>query len=341
VRKSILPWVVSLVCWFPGLAVSDAVNCDRKTRQQWDEGEAKILRGVILPELVALPDYAQIRDAFEGAIANDPAAATPLAVMVGHANEDAACAAAAALGRFPSPEAATVLKRAFDTDTRDWVRSGALAGLERMRDPEVGALAVRALSDTAPQVQVAGAATLSSLGDGRYGAALVAYYDQHQDEPVILEWLGCVGDAPGSTVVRDRLLAEATNRALDFSKRVRAAHGLEQMGLADLVRRLLDREKGDQTHQSLGVVEGELHELAAKKGITIQSQAGVDALLRDADLGRHRQDMWNRAVRVKFIREGEIRASSDGPDGIPSNNDDLTTAESYSAWAFRVLPEQF
>jgi hypothetical protein len=210
-----------------------------------------------------------------------------------------------------------------------------------MRDPEAGALAARALSDPAPQVQVAGAATLSSLGDGRYGAALVAYYDTHEGERVILEWLGCVGDAPGSTLVRDRLLAEANNRALDFSKRVLAAHALEEMGHADLVRRLLDREKGDQTHQSLGVVQFELRELAASRGITLRSQAGVDGLLRDAELGRHRKDMWDRAIRVKFIREGEIRTSSDGPDGIAGNDDDLTSAESYGAWAHRLFPEQF
>jgi hypothetical protein len=57
--------------------VSGTANCDRKTRQQWDEGEAKILRGVILPDLVALPDYAQVREVFEKAMANDPAVAKP------------------------------------------------------------------------------------------------------------------------------------------------------------------------------------------------------------------------------------------------------------------------
>jgi len=340
-RNSILPLVFVLLSCCPGLVFSGAADCDRKTPQQWDEDETRILRTVILPDLTALPDYAQIRDVFEKAIARDPAAANPLLTLISHANEDVAGSAAAALGRFPSPEAATALKHAFDTDTRNWVRIGALAGLERMRDPDAGAFAARALSDADLQLQVAGGTTLASLGDGRYGAALVAYYDGHQDERVILELLGCVGDAPGSTVVRDRLLAEANNKALDFSKRVRAAHGLEEMGLADLVRRILDREKGNQTHQRLRTTEGAIRRLAAKRGITIRSQADVDTLLRDANLGHHGDDLWNHPIRARFIREGEIRASSDGPDGIPGNDDDLTSAESYGAWAFRVFPEQF
>ena len=142
-------------------------------------------------------------------------------------------------------------------------------------------------------------------------------------------------------MVRDRLLAEANNKALDFSRRVRAAYGLEEMGLADLVRRTLDRQKGIQTHQSLGTTEGAIRRLAAKRGMTLRSQADVDTLLRDANLGHHGDDMWGRPIRVKFIREGQFRASSDGPDGVPGNDDDLTTPESYGAWAYRVFPEQF
>lgn len=340
-RNSVLPWACVLLLCSPGVLFSGAADCDRKTPQEWDTEEAEILRSVTYPEVKLLADYAQVRDVFERAIANDATAAAALSSMVGHSNEEAAAAAAAALGRFPSPGAASRLKQAFDADARAGVRTGALAGLLRMHDPETGLLAVRALSDPALEMQVAGALTLRNLRDGRYGAALVAYYDQHPKERRLLEWLGCVGDAPGSTVVRDRLLAEANNKALDFSKRVRAAYGLEEMGHAALVRRILDRQKGDQTHQSLGVVEDEVRELAARRGLTIPSQPDVDALLRDADLERHRKDMWDHPIRVKIIREGEIRASSDGPDGVPGSEDDLTTPESYGAWAYRVFPEQF
>jgi hypothetical protein len=120
-----------------------------------------------------------------------------------------------------------------------------------------------------------------------------------------------------------------------------AANGLEKMGHAALVRRILDREMGDQTHQSLGVVESELRDLAAKGSTPIRNQSDVDALLQSSDLGRHRQDMWDNPIRVRFIRQGQIEASSDGPDGLPGTNDDLTSSESYGAWAFRVFPEQF
>jgi hypothetical protein len=341
VTNRVLLRVFAFLLCLPRLAFSGAVDCGRKTPQQWDEGEARILRTAILPELTTLTDYAQIRDVFEKAIAGDPAAASGVSILIGHSNDDVAGFAAAALGRFPSAEAARLLKETFDTDGRHWVRIGALAGLERMGDPETGAYAVRALSDAHPQVQAAGGATITSLGDSRYGPALLAYYDQHKNERVILEWLGCVGDAPGSTVVRDLLLTEANNKALDFSRRVRAAYGLEEMGHADLVRRILDRQKGDQSHQTVRTTEGAIRRLAAKRGMTIRSQADVDTLLVDANLGHHGDDMWGHPIRVKFIREDQILASSDGPDGVLGTEDDLTSTESYGAWAYRVFPEQF
>jgi hypothetical protein len=317
------------------------VNCGRKTAQEWDEGEAHALRSVVLPELTELPSYAEISAAFEKAIASDPSAAASLLSLVSHANEDVAASSAAALGRFPTPAVSSRLKHVFETETRTWVRIGALVGLERVRDPEAGHLAARALSDPDLLIQAAGGAAIVRLGDTRFGPELIAYYEEHRDEQVILEWLGCVGDAPGSTVVRDRLLAEANNKTLDFSRRVRAARGLEEMGQAALVQRVLDRQKGNQTHQSLGATIGAVRRLAAKKGLPIRNQADVDALLREANLGHHGDDLWGHPIRLGFVREGVTQASSDGPDSVPETEDDLTSSESYGAWAFRVFPEQF
>jgi hypothetical protein len=339
VRRIASSWYAFLVvlCCPGALAAGD---CDRKTTRQWDEGEASILRGSVLPKLAALPDHERIRDAFEKAIAGDPAAGPMLLDLVGHTNKDVAAFAAAALGRFPSPEATSRLKLAFEKESRDWVRIGALAGLQRMRDPDVGSLAVSALSDPSEQVRVTGGTVLAALGDGRYGDRVLALYELHPDDEIILDWLGCVGDAPGSTVVQDRLVADANNKSLRREKRVRAARALEEMGQADLVRRILDWDKGDQTHQRLGVIEGAIMRAAARKGVVIESQATVDALLRESNLA-HPDDMWHHLIRLKFVREGEIRASSDGPDRDPNTPDDLTTAESYGAWARRVFPDVF
>jgi hypothetical protein len=337
--KNVSRWLALFVLL--GLAASVmAADCEKGWRERWDPGEADILRTTVLPTLTALPDFAQIKDVFDKALANDPTAAAALMDLVGHANEDVAASAAAALGRFPSPAAASRLKQAFNTETRVDVRSSALGGLVRMGDPEAGALAARALSDPNLEMQVAGAFDLRRLRDSRYGAPLLAYYRQHPDEWSLLEWVGCLGDAPGSTTVRDGLMAEANNKSYDFKHRLAAAAGLEEMGFGQLVKGLLDRDKGDETHQRLGAIVGAIRRLAFKRGVTLKSQADVDTLLRDAAISK-RLDMWHRPIRVNFVREGEIRATSDGPDGVPDTPDDLSTAEPYQAWVYRLFRDQF
>jgi len=319
----------------------ESADCEDGWRERWDSGEADILRTTILPELTGLADYSHVEEVFELAMSGDEAASAPLMDLVGHTDEDVAASAASALGRFPSAEAAVRLKSAFNEDSRSWVRMGALYGLLRMNDAETGALAVQALSQPNLQLQAAAVSVLVRLRDSQYGPALFSFYESHRDERHLLESVGCLGDPPGSTVVRDGLLAEANNKSYDFAVRLAAADGLEEMGYGDLVKGLLDRDKGNPSYQSLEVVEFAVVELAASRNVVIKGQAEADILLGDADLGRDRLDMWHHPIRVHFVEEGVVRATSDGPDGLPNTEDDLSTDESYRAWAYRVFPDQY
>jgi hypothetical protein len=191
----------------------------------------------------------------------------------------------------------------------------------------------------------AGIGALELLDDSANSGALLGFLDQHSDslDPDWLTIIGRLGDPPGSTAVRDRLLAEAANKRRHFDIRVGAARGLESMGLGGLepANRILDLERADATAQSLIVVEGEVSDLAAKRAVTIKSQAAVEALLRDADLGSHRVDGWGRPLRVRFVSDGIFDVVSDGPDRVPGTTDDISLSEPFAMYRRRVFGDLF
>jgi hypothetical protein len=170
---------------------------------------------------------------------------------------------------------------------------------------------------------------------------MLQYYERHPDEvdDDALESLGKLGDPPGSTVVRDRLLAEVNNKRRKLDLRYGAALGLKAMGMAELARPVLDIKKALNTHSNLGVVKNAMGRLAAEKGVKITSQTAVDVLLRDVE--GEKQDLWNRPLRAGFVSENLFHVVSDGPDMTPATQDDLSTAEDVSAYLYRVFPDQF
>ena len=218
----------------------------------WDTREARGVRQVIYPALEHLPDFLQIKETFEKGLLGDASAVPALAALVRHANEDVASTAAQMLGRFPSDTASATLKDSYATEARVMVRVNALAGLARMRDPAAASLALAALADGNEMIQGGGLGALQALGDSAHSQAILQYLDAHPAEATgdLLESLGKLGDPPGSTGVRDRLLTEANNKRNTFAYRYRAALGLQTMGLADLVKPLLDYSKAENTNMS-------------------------------------------------------------------------------------------
>jgi hypothetical protein len=311
----------------------------------WDATMARVTRERTYRLIAGLPDFPEIRDAFERAFSDDASVAPELMRLVGHRDDAVAYTAAPLLGRFPSQAASSLLKHTYETEERLAVRIRALSGLVRMGDPAAPTLAIAALSSEVPGMPGAGIGALEPLGDSANSQALLGFLDQHADsmDPDWLEILGRLGDPPGSTAVRDRLLAEAVNKRRHFDVRVGAARGLEKMGLGGLepAHRILDLKRADATAQSLIVVEGEVSDLAAKRFDTIRSQTAVEALLRDADLGPHRVDEWGRLVRVKYVSEGVFDVISDGPDSAPETTDDISLAEPFRAYRTRVFGDLF
>ena len=105
--------------------------------------------------------------------------------------------------------------------------------------------------------------------------------------------MGKLGDPPGATAVRDRLLAEANKKSNDFALRYSSALGLQAMGLSDLVKPIIDFEKAQDTNSTLIVVKGAMEALAAKRGVTVKEQTEVEALLGDVDIpARRKRGEW-------------------------------------------------
>ena len=322
-----------------------AVALTAAADEAWDAREVRGVRQVIYPAIANLRDFLQIKETFEKGLAGDATAAPALATLVRHANEDAASTAAEMLGRFPSETASTVLKESYSKDPRLIVRAHALAGLARMKDAATASLAIAALFGDDEPMQGAGLRALELLGDSTHSAAILQYLDRHPEEISgdLLESLGRLGDPPGSTGVRDRLLAEANKKTSNFGLRYSAALGLQTMGFADRVKPILDYSKAEDTNSAMIVLKDAMGRLAATRGVTVKSQGDLDTLLRDADVSDkwYKTDLWKRPIRARFVSQGVFHVISDGPDMTPDTTDDLSSGESWTVYVRRVFPGLF
>lgn len=310
----------------------------------WDAREARGVRTTVYPAIEHLPDFVQVKETFEKALSGDAASAPALMLLLRHTNEDVASTAAQALGRFPSPAVSSALQDSYATDTRVMVRVNALAGLARMKDSVTAPLALAALAGEDETIQGGGLGALEALGDKAHSASILQYLELHPEEETgdLLEALGRLGDPPGSTAVRDKLVGEANDKLSPFAIRYRAALGLKAMGLADLVKPIIDISKANNTNSSLIILKSAMTKLAAQEKRQIRAQADVDALLRDVVVdSRRRKDEWGRPLRAKFASEASFHVISDGPDMIPQTADDLSTAEALDAYIDRAFPDQF
>jgi HEAT repeat protein len=322
-----------------GLLIVLPVRAD----QDWDEREGRAVRSMY-PAIQHLPDFPQIKETFEKGLSGDASVSAVLATLLKHANQDVATTAAQMLGRFPSAAASAALQESYNTEERLLVRVNALAGLARMKDPATAPLAVAALGGNDEAMQGAGLGALEALGDSAYSAAILLFYERHPDEISAdgLEALGKLGDPPGSTSVRDKLVGVANNKGSNFALRYGAALGVSAMGMGNLVKPILDIEKTRDSQSNLILVRRAMARLAGKKGVTVNSQSVVDALLRDVEVRqRDKQDLWKRPLRAKFVSQNLFHVVSDGPDMTPDTQDDISTAEDLNAYLDRVFPDQF
>ena len=310
----------------------------------WNEREARAVREDVCPAIEHLPDFTQIKATFEKGLSNDASAATALAALIGHANEDVASTAAQMLGRFPSPASSLALQNSYSADPRFLVRAAALAGLARMKDPAAATLSRAALQGNDEAMQGAALGALEGLGDPAHSSAILDYYTRHPGQVSAdgLKSLGELGDPPGSTAVRDRLMAEANNKSKTLDFRYQAALGLRAMGQEGLVKPIMDYVKAEVTNNRLITVKGLMEDLAATRGLTVKSQVDVDVLLHDiAVRGRDRVDEWDRPLRAKYVSPDVFHIVSDGPDMTPNTADDLSTAEALDRYLDRVFPDMF
>lgn len=339
-RKTLL-WAIGVAI---GAALSGMVTGAERW-EEWDARVARVTRERTYRTISDLADFPQIREAFERAFSGDASVAPQLMSLVRHRDGAVAYTAAQLLGRFPSEAASSLLKETYATEERLTVRVQALGGLVRMGDPSAKTLAIAALSSEDQFTQAVGAWALEVLGDSANSLALLAYLDRQGDaiDSESLEILGVLGDSPGSTTVRDRLLVEAANKQRNFGVRLGAARGLAKMGLGNhtLVRHVLDLDLADATIQSLLVVKSKVSRLAASSNVRVKSQEEAEALLRDANLGHHRLDGWGRSFRVKFVSEGVFHVVSDGPDMTPNTDDDMSSTEPFGAYQRRVFGDLF
>jgi len=315
------------------------------------EDEARIRAG-LYPKLAQLPDGAGIRSTFDKAFSGVPSAAPELMALLRHSDINVAHEAAHVLGRFSSAEAAAALKDVFANDSRGLVRGGALTGLRRMGDPETASLAVSALSDSNGLVQFVGVGVLGLLKDNRNSPAILNRLDSiEQLEPesrevmldAILETLGELGDPPGSTAVRDRLVSEANKKTNEWDVRLAAARALEAMGLADPARRVLDRLDARLTYRRMLNLEGGIARLASSRNLTIEGQSQLDSLLSElrASDPKDKDDYWGRPLRATFVSKGVFNVISDGPDKAAGTADDLSTGEAFNVYDLRVFADLF
>jgi HEAT repeat protein len=324
-----------------------AAQAGTSQEQDWNSRERESLEEVVYPQISNPRDLTSVKASFEKALAGDASAVPELSTLVGHTDSYVAMAAARALGRFPSSSSGALLKDTLRSESRGLVRGGALVGLARMRDPEAGSLARAALDDTNPTVVGAAVGALEELGDSANSLPLLRLYDKHPEETEVLKVAGALGDPPGSTAVRDKLVAEAFKTSNELETRMAAAFGLRAMGREDLAQPLFDWDSTLVTYKSLRSLEHVLSSLATQRGLAIKSQAEAerllqDALARDADFARlEGTDGWGHANRIQFVSDGQVRAVSNGPDGTSGTPDDITLTERIEAYKERVFPDLF
>jgi HEAT repeat protein len=313
--------------------------------EEWDRDQARAIREDVLPLVTRMPDGAAIGATFESALAGDVSTVPTLIPLMNHRNEDVAETAAQLLGHFSDPRASAALKKTLAGDPRVLIRAFALTALSRMRDPAASTLAVAALRGTDLMMKGAAINALGLIGDSRNAPALLAYLDEMASTGVLdtgaCEVLGELGDLPGSTAVRDRLLAEANKKTHEFDDRMSAAYALKKMGLGQLVARLLDRSTALATKDRLITMKGMIGRSAAAQGIEVRDQSSLDAVLAKIDAPKVRNDGWGHALRARLVAVGEIHVVSDGPDGAPNTTDDMSTAESFDAYDERLFGDLF
>jgi len=303
------------------------------------------LRGDLYPALKGLPDGASIKQSFERAMSGDASTVPALLGLLNHSNMHVAEWAARMLGRFGSPDVSQALKN-LTSDSRDLVRAGGLRGLFRMGDPATASIARAGLQDASYIIQIASLATLEGLGDGGNGAAVVVYLDSptRQVHPnVIFDTLEVLGDAPGSTVVVDRLAQEVNDKSRLMDVRAGAALAVEKLGRPDLGGRVLDRVNVRTAFETIDVAQFKVQRLATKQGVTISGQGQLDVLLSAIDVDGKKPvlDPWGRLVRGVFVSPGIFNVVSDGPDKTPKTVDDVSTAESFASYSSRMYADLF
>jgi hypothetical protein len=312
-----------------------------------DSIENNDLRGDLYPALKGLADGASIKQTFERAMSGDASTVPALLALLSHSDMQVAEWAARMLGRFGSPDVSQALKAvANDSSARVLVRAGALRGLFRMGDPSTASIATAGLQDLDYWIQIASLATLEGLGDSANSAAVVAFLDSptRQVHPsAIFDTLEVLGDAPGSTVVVDRLAREANDKSKLMDIRADAALALEKLGRPDLGGRVLDRVNVGAAFRLAILARSEVQRLAAQQGVSLTSQGLLDALLSAIDIDGKKpvRDPWGRLVRGVFVSPGIFNMVSDGPDKTPNTADDVSTAESFASYSSRVYADLF
>jgi TPR repeat protein len=156
-----------------------------------------------------------------------------------------------------------------------------------------------------------------------------------------------LGDSPGSTEVRDRLVARAFDKEAPLDDRFDAAESVARMGLPQLVAPLLERQKVHETHDDMLLIrlEAENDESALLGKGRSPSREEVEALAHAAlDGARNSNDAWGRPLRVQVYAKDPkyfpwgVHVLSDGPDGRPGTEDDLSTAEPTWVYDRRRYP---
>jgi TPR repeat protein len=119
------------------------------------------------------------------------------------------------------------------------------------------------------------------------------------------------------------------------------------MGLPQLVAPLLERKKVHETHDDMLLIRlgAENDESALLAKGRSPSREEVEALARAAlEAARQSSDAWGRPLRVqvyakdpKYLPWG-VHVLSDGPDGRPGTEDDLSTAEPTWVYDRRRYP---
>jgi hypothetical protein len=315
-------------------------------RQQWDKDQERAVREGMIPIASRLDRGAAIRTTLEKALAGDPSAVPALIALLDDGALDVALSAAALLGRFPGGAAAGALKQRLAGDPRVEMRAVAMMALGRMGDPEAGELASGAVRGPDLVMRGAGGVALGLLGNSRYAGVVLEYLDGLTaagglpDEEAF-EVLASIGDPPGSTIVTDRLLAEANNKQNAIEVRYAAAFALEKMGRAARVQPLLDLDDADSTWRNMLSFHGVIQRLAGSKGLSVDSQAVLDSVLGQVGTVSVGGDFWGRPLRARLASPGEYHVISDGPDGTPDTADDMSTEESFDAYEQRVFGDLF